>query len=75
MFARDLPDPLPARGRGTKASQQRHYETEGGRSGACFGHDLMQSATGETALRQASVNGGKAEREGFGSPKPLHLGQ
>jgi len=58
-----------------QAGQQRHDETEGGGSGACFGHDLMQSATGEAALRQASINGGKAEREGFGSPNPLHLGQ
>ena len=58
-----------------QARQQRHNETEGGGTGTCFGHNLMQSATGETALRQASINGGKAERDGFGSPKPLHLRQ
>ncbi len=56
-------------------SQQRHDETEGGGSCACFGHDLMQSAAGEAAQRQATINGGKAERQGFGSPKPFHPGQ
>jgi hypothetical protein len=29
----------------------------------CFRHDFMQSAAGETALRQVGIDGGKAERQ------------
>ena len=48
-------------GRGRNAGKQGHQETEGRGSGARIGHDLMQRAAGEAALRQITVDGGKAE--------------
>jgi hypothetical protein len=62
-------------GRGRNAGKQRHEETEGRRGGALIGHDLVQRAAGEAALRQVTVDGGKAEGDRFCRPKPLHFGQ
>ena len=74
-----LPDPhprsLPTRRRGSNPGKQRHHETEGGRGGACLGHEFMQGSAGQPTLRQATIDGGKAECEGFGGPKSFYFGQ
>jgi hypothetical protein len=57
------------------ASKQGHNEAEGGGGGAFIGHDLMQSATGKAALRQATIDGGKAKGKGLYPRKPFHSGQ
>jgi|HubBroStandDraft_5_1064220.scaffolds.fasta_scaffold90735_1 hypothetical protein len=60
------PQPLPTRGRGTKAGKDRHHEAEGGRCGALFRHDLMQAAAGQTTLREMGIEGGKTEGKSCG---------
>ncbi len=66
---------LPRRGRGSNPSQERNHEAEGGGGGACLGHKFMQTAAGEAALRQATVDGGDAEGNGSGTLKTLHSWQ
>ena len=56
-------------------SQQRREETERGGGGARLGHDLMQRAAGQPALRQMTIDGGKAEGDWSGRPQLLHFGQ
>ncbi len=47
--------------------QHRDDETEGGRQRAFRpGHDLMQGAGGQAAVRQVGINGGEIERQGLG---------
>jgi len=55
------------------AGEQRGHEAEGGGRVAGVGHDLVQGAAGEAALRQMAVNGGKPEGKGFGH-KSLYSG-
>ncbi len=55
--------------------QQRDHEAEGGGGAAVIGHDLVQGAAGEAAVRQMAINRGKPEGEGFGGCKPLYLRQ
>jgi len=57
------------------AGKERHDETEGSRGGACLGHEFMQTAAGEAALRQVTVDGGKAEGNSFCGPKILDFRQ
>src|SRR5215470_15881597 len=56
--------PLALWGRGNEAGQHRDDKTESGRqpSVRCR-NDLMESAAGETAIRQVAIKGGKAERK------------
>ena len=63
------------RSRPRYAGQQRHDKAEGGGGAAVVGHDLVQGAAGEAALRQMAINGGKPEGKGFGGRKPLYFGQ
>jgi hypothetical protein len=50
--------PLPR-----QAGQQRRDEAEGRGGAAVLGRDLMQGPAGKAALRQATIDGGKAERK------------
>lgn len=58
------PHPLPTRGRGEEAAQNRRDEAEGGGAGVRSGHDFMQGAAGKAAIRQAGIDGGEAKRQG-----------
>ena len=49
-----------------QAGKDRRHEAEGGRRGALFGHNLMQTAAGQAALREVGIKGGKAEGESCG---------
>ncbi len=49
-----------------QAGKDRHHKAEGGRGGASFRHDLMQTTAGQAALREMGVKGGKIERKGRG---------
>ncbi len=49
-----------------QARKDRCHEAEGGRRGALFGHNFMQAATGQAALREVGIKGGKAKGEGCG---------
>ena len=52
------------RGRAGDVRQQRDDEAEGGGYSVLrLGHDLMQGAAGQTALRQAGIESGQAERQ------------
>jgi hypothetical protein len=62
-------------GRGRNARQQRREETEGSGGGAFIGHNFMQRAARQAALRQVTVDGGKAEGDRSCRAKPLHFGQ
>ena len=55
--------------------QERHDKAEGGGGAAVVGHDLMQGAAGEAALRQMAINGGKSEGKDFGGRKLPYFGQ
>jgi len=55
---------LFSRKRETGMRKERHDEAESGGSGALVGHDFMQGATGQTALRQVGIDGRQAERQG-----------
>jgi hypothetical protein len=49
---------------GSKAGEECRDEAEGGREGGLrFGHDFMQTATGEAAFREMGINGIEAEGE------------
>jgi hypothetical protein len=66
--------PPPQGGRRKIAAENRRDEAEGGRDAAFgLGHDFMQGAAGEAALRQMGIKRGKAERQGF--PQTFHPGQ
>ena len=67
---------LPLQGEGwqAEAGKERHDEAEGGGGGGLFGHDLMQRAAGEAALRQVPIDGGKAKGMGLAARNPSILG-
>jgi hypothetical protein len=67
--------PPPFRGRGKKASEQRHQESERRRGGAGLRHDLMQAAAAKPAMGQMAVDGLNAERQRAGGAKTLHFRQ
>ena len=49
-----------------RGEQNRHDEAEGGRQRACgLGHDFVQGAASQAAVRQAGIERGKTEGQGL----------
>ncbi len=66
-----FPRPFPFRGRRRNVSQNCHDEAEGGRQRAWrLGHDFVQGAASQAAVRQVGIERGEVERQGLAKTLP-----